>query len=381
MEIAVAEPTSCAVLSKMNPMRWLWRPAPSRQDEAVGMCGAPGAAAAADRTLSATVKHLLKALRSAAEATPRPPHVPLMPRFPLPHYLKGVGYEHTINIGVIGASGSGTSSLVNAMRSRDARDPDAAPVGITKTTTTPTAYSFTLGEEDDDEQATGSEGSADGRKAPKVGRVRLWDLPGLDKTFSMDLKCRDFGLRYFDAIVLVCAKKLSETDVALVRELDTWGVPHFVVRTQVDLSVKCAAADHNSTEEEVLTRLRSGLERQGVERGTYFLVSSRVPDRYELERLCMNVLAPVYARRKEKGKTDEGACLLCGCNVRSNCNVAACTCVDCKATVCSRCVALLSGDVGEAVCPMCTLPGGLTSTGSCAILNWMPSFAWLWFLS
>ena len=46
----------------------------------------------------------------------------------------------TINIGVIGQSGVGKSSFINAIRGLKSKDPGGAPVGVNQTTTVARAY-------------------------------------------------------------------------------------------------------------------------------------------------------------------------------------------------------------------------------------------------
>merc|ERR1719215_658619 len=72
-----------------------------------------------------------------------PEHAPdSAENWPVPSFLEDVGYERTINIAVFGASGTGKSSLVNALRGKRPGDTDAAPVGVQETTTEPVHYNL-----------------------------------------------------------------------------------------------------------------------------------------------------------------------------------------------------------------------------------------------
>mmetsp|Transcript_115558 Transcript_115558/g.373348 ORF Transcript_115558/g.373348 Transcript_115558/m.373348 type:complete len:358 (-) Transcript_115558:133-1206(-) len=322
---------------------------------------------------------LLEAVVAAAAETARPPHTPhglATSRFPVPSHLRQAGYEHTVNIGVLGAPGSGCSSLINALRHKGPRDRGAAPVGSTRTTKRPTAYALCgEGPAQDLEVREGSlDGNSPGQSSAGCSAlVRLWDLPGVPSHHSMECTCRDLGLRYYDAVVVVCARRVTQGDQQLVYELACWGVPHFFVRTKVDIDMKCEANDHGLSEGEAIQHLRDGLDRQGLE--SIFLVSARKPGKYELQRLLANLLAAVRARRRP-ADADKDFCPVCGCCFSEG-DGPPHTCRSCEAEVCDECTGLLMGERSEAHCPCCNEPSAISNACSWWWW-WWPTWRWLW---
>jgi len=89
------------------------------------------------------------------------PPVKLVPNvggepYPLPQWLIDAGYKATGNVAITGNSGTGKSSLNNALRGLKPRDDGAAAVGVKETTLDPHGYDF----------------------EPAGPEMRLWDLPG-----------------------------------------------------------------------------------------------------------------------------------------------------------------------------------------------------------
>src|SRR5581483_9327350 len=134
----------------------------------------------------------------------------------------------TIRLGVIGMTGAGKSSLINAILGRP-----VARVGVVTVEHPPAGEEF------------------------EVEGFRLVDLPGAGAvhrpaaTYVQDLRLLEPG-RY-DGFLLVTASRLTEADVALFKEVHLQaGKPFFVVRTHFDLAVRSAgdeAAARQETEQ------------------------------------------------------------------------------------------------------------------------------------
>lgn len=312
----------------------------------------------------------------AAKASRRPLQSPAgkmgEARRPMPIHLMRAGYDHTVNVAVLGVPGAGSSSLVNALRLKGAADDLAAPVGSTRTTMKPAAYP--LCDKEDDVRYGGCFGPG------TAACVRLWDLPGVPATMGAEGACRDLGLSYYDAVLLVCSRRVSPANRELSTELARWDVPHFMVRTKVDVDVRAEEHDHGLAEGETLEMVRGAMAELGL--GDAFMVSARAPQRFELQRLCMNVLATVNARRQGPEAAD-GACAVCGMPVVSSRYYA---CISCEAAVCASCFAAVAGAEDEAHCPRCNRPAALHCTWSW--WAWLLPFwrtdllsSWLWLLS
>jgi len=291
--------------------------------------------------------NLLASLSKAAAARQRPPQVPTMLSgahwawHPLPGYLQQEGYDSTVNIGVVGTPGSGKSSLVNALRRKCPRDEGAAPVGSTKTTTKPIPYYVGAC------QSPGNQGDQDSEKPV----VRIWDLPGIDSDASMDDASRDLGLLYFDAVLVVCGRSVTDTDKMIMGELHYLGVPSFVVRMKVDMDVNNEAIDNKTSEQETIRRLRECFSQQ--EFNCFFLVSARKVDKYDLKRLVSQIYATIHVRRYFEKNTKD-CCPICSDMLyNENSIVGPYTCSACNTSICASCAAALLEAPGMAPCPAC----------------------------
>lgn len=384
-------------------------------------------------SVDAAAQRLLDDLAASGIETPLPPHAPqgaAAIRHPLPVYLERAGYLNTVNIAVVGSPGAGASSLVNALlrgRPADAGGA-AAPVGCTTTTLRPAAYPL-----------CGCEAG------PPASPARLWDLPGVsaDRSHNIEVMCADLGFRYFDVVVVVCARRVTQADLRMVGQLAYWGVPHFVARTKVDIDVKSEVRDYGRSAEEALQKVAESTKRQGAE-GAY-LISTRQADGCELGSLRFAVLASAKVRRsirfirrsnfgfalassahqmpqaadaKDDGQVAEDPaaprCSLCGgrepglasigferslstpaeisiggsADSAPSCaddSPAAFSCSSCGVTICSGCVARLGGAGREkARCPACAVADGLRAPGSRSCCGAWHSFWslswWPWLL-
>ncbi|GAB5361070.1 hypothetical protein AAMO2058_000683200 [Amorphochlora amoebiformis] len=97
--------------------------------------------------------------------------------YPIPDWLVKAGYKATGNLAITGNSGTGKSSLNNAMRGLKPRDDGAAEVGVKETTLEPTPYTIDV--------------------AGK--QMAMYDLPGAGTPrFPLESYIRNMGIKYFD---------------------------------------------------------------------------------------------------------------------------------------------------------------------------------------
>ena len=76
------------------------------------------------------------------------------------------------------------------------------------------------------------------------------------------------GLRFFDAVVLVTATRVTDIDRSIVAALQSFKVPCFVVRSKIDVDIRNELEDNGLSEEttrgrvhhEVLQSLEGALD-------------------------------------------------------------------------------------------------------------------------
>lgn len=185
-----------------------------------------------------------------------------------------MAFEQTrVRVGIIGRSGTGKSSLINAMVGEK-----LALVGVVETTMEPEEFEYN-------------------------GLV-LVDLPGCG---TPKFPAKDYAskmrLDTYDALILVVTDRWFEDDAALLDQMiHELQVPYFIVRTKFDLAVQDGHFDHGLTEEEVRAKIEDNLRTYLGEAGLQklYMVSSRYPARYDLPRLLEDVCACMAGMKRER---------------------------------------------------------------------------------
>lgn len=137
--------------------------------------------------------------------------------------MKRLGYSgHCVNIAIAGSSGSGKSSLLNALRGLRNVDEGAAKAGNIETTMEITKYVTTI-------QGLG---------------VALYDIPGAGTAnFNRHGYFKEQGLYIMNAIIIVWNERLLDTDLHLLSHCIRFKVPYFLVRTKCDRDLHDFGAD------------------------------------------------------------------------------------------------------------------------------------------
>uniref|UniRef100_A0ACB8FTC6 Uncharacterized protein n=1 Tax=Sphaerodactylus townsendi TaxID=933632 RepID=A0ACB8FTC6_9SAUR len=168
-----------------------------------------------------------------------------------------------LDVAVIGEVGCGKSSLVNALRGVGAREPDAAPTGVTGTTGKAKAYPL-----------------------PLVPFLYLWDLPGVGVT-EEDVSHLD--LSRYDLFLLVASERYKHAHSCLARAITAAGKEAFFVRSKVDVDMGTQPESQPVSKEELQEKIQKkcleDLEKDGVLSPQVFLVSSIMRKAYDLPRL------------------------------------------------------------------------------------------------
>jgi len=185
--------------------------------------------------------------------------------YPLPSWLQAAGYKATGNLAITGNSGTGKSSLTNAMRGLKARDDGAAAVGVKETTLEPTPYHINV----------------DGKE------LSLYDLPGAGTPkFPLATYIQNMGIKYFDLVIVASAGRFTENDLELMDELRRHAIPFFALRTKIDLEIRNAEQDSGASAQETLDKIRKDLEHYTLlPPDRIYMVSSRRPQEFDFQRL------------------------------------------------------------------------------------------------
>jgi len=124
--------------------------------------------------------------------------------------------KENYNFAFVGPSGSGKSSLINALRRLEEGSPEFAEVGENETTQERRSY-----------------------KHPTLPRVLFWDLPGgATEKHRAATYFEDNALDAFNSLVLVCAGRFTELDVDIAKQAMTKQIPVLFVRTKVDADIQ-----------------------------------------------------------------------------------------------------------------------------------------------
>ncbi|KAG6329072.1 hypothetical protein ID866_10016 [Astraeus odoratus] len=122
-----------------------------------------------------------------------------------------------LHFAIAGVAGTGKSSLINAIRGLDNRDPGAAGTGVVETT-------FTTGRYPD----------------PNPDYPFVWyDIPGAGTLGQPDwLYFNAQGLFIFDCIIVLFDNRFTQTDVAILKNCRRFQIPAYIVRSKADVHIR-----------------------------------------------------------------------------------------------------------------------------------------------
>nr|XP_056702330.1 interferon-inducible GTPase 1-like [Euleptes europaea] len=203
-----------------------------------------------------------------------------------------------LNIAITGASGTGKSSVVNALRGMTDYEEDAAKSGVVETTMDPNGYTH-----------------------PLFPNVTLWDLPGIG---TPEFKPEDYlnkvNFSKYDFFIIVSSERFTVNDTMLAREIQKRKKKFYYVRSKMDISIASEAMkpdfDMDKTVEEIRTYCCENLRRAGETSPRVFLISRRDLSSYDfpilqeafendlddLKRHAFIASLPVFSRKILKKK-------------------------------------------------------------------------------
>ncbi|EMP41828.1 Interferon-inducible GTPase 5 [Chelonia mydas] len=191
-------------------------------------------------------------------------------------------YSHTLSIAVTGESGSGKSSLINAIRGLHAGDEGAAETGMLDVIRELMAY-----------------------PDPVLPGVTLWDLPGVGVSyFPLDIYCERLNLSQFEFFIIVGSQRFRSDHARLVREIQRLGKRFYFVcsKANVDLDASRRQRPSSYNEERILQQMREdcrrGLGAEGVGHPQVFVVSSWDPNHYDFPLLWQTLQMEVQSLKR-----------------------------------------------------------------------------------
>ncbi|XP_051024253.1 T-cell-specific guanine nucleotide triphosphate-binding protein 2-like [Acomys russatus] len=174
-----------------------------------------------------------------------------------------------LEVAVIGESGAGKSSFINALRGLSHEAEEAAKVGTVETTMHKTPYQH-----------------------PKYPNVTFWDLPGTGTpNFRPETYLNKMGFDNYDFFIIISSLRFSLNDALLAQKIKDAGKKFYFVRTKVDSDLYNEEKTKPRTfkKEKVLQQIRdnclANLSDIGVPEPRIFLISNFDLDSFDFPKL------------------------------------------------------------------------------------------------
>lgn len=170
----------------------------------------------------------------------------------------------SVHIAVIGQSGSGKSSFINAVRGLTPEDDMAAKTGETEETQIPNAYPH-----------------------PNNESVVFWDLPGVGTpTFPREGYLKKTLFDRYDFYIIITCTRFQNDDLWLAEQVKQADKKFCFIRAKVDQDIQSAKEDYPKTFDEELTLKKikencvKNLTAAEFHDPPIFIISNRKKDRY-----------------------------------------------------------------------------------------------------
>lgn len=177
-----------------------------------------------------------------------------------------------VKCGIIGRSGTGKSSLINAIVGEE-----VAKVGEVETT-------MNIG------------------KAYEHKGLLFYDLPGAGtNNFPKETYIKNLKISDLDCVILVTSDRFYEDDLFLIKEVLKLNISVFTVRTKIDFSIERAekrGIEKSTTLVEIYNDLRNNLD--GVNTYGIYLTSADYPLDFDLDKLLNDIAKNLNKIKQER---------------------------------------------------------------------------------
>jgi len=190
-----------------------------------------------------------------------------------------------INMAVIGGSGVGKSTLINAVRGIASDHKLGAKVGVTETTMECRPYAH-----------------------PDNDQLLFWDIPGVGTPlFLKDEYLEKIDVDIYDCFMILSAARFTENDAWLGKELAQRRKIFYYVRTKIGDDIRSDKHEKKSNNkphvesdvlDEILGHTLNQLEEQGLD-ARVFLIDSHKPLKYDFSKLQHQIIKDLPRRQKE----------------------------------------------------------------------------------
>lgn len=187
-----------------------------------------------------------------------------------------------LQVAIIGESGTGKSSFINALRGVSPEENGAANIGVVETTMKKTPYQH-----------------------PKYPKVTFWDLPGTGTpNFLPDTYLETVEFSSYDFFIIISSSRFSLNDAVLAQKIKEEGKKFYFVRTKVDSDLynEKITKPKSFKRERVLLQIRDNclvnLSDIGVPEPCVFLVSNFDLDNFDFPRLQETMLKNLPAHKR-----------------------------------------------------------------------------------
>ena len=197
-----------------------------------------------------------------------------------------------VHIGLVGESGVGKSSFLNAICGLADDHKDAAATGVKETTTERAKYVH-----------------------PDNSKIVFWDLPGSDGRSDQELESyyEKIMLHEYDICFILHSKRFRRNDILLAQKVKSLGKPFLLIRTHIDNDMASEERKlkgkfneeelkkliKDDTKKLIKDNMKTRASLLGEKETDVYLISNRFPEKWEFPLLTEVILGSLPKLQRE----------------------------------------------------------------------------------